>query len=645
MTATMKKTLPVLIPALVLWFILAFPYESFLFKTGNLSLFLFDWSFFMDSLSIPGGFLGWAGSFFTQFMLIPWFGALLWVVLLTAAGILTARIYDMPRSLIPVAAIPVALLIIGNMSVGYGIYVMRSQDHFFAPTLGYLLMLAIMYSTWHAGNVWKKMAVLTVSAFSGYWLAGIFALAGIAAAGIGSVFEPAGYSPASSRSGRFIPMLLATVLCIAVPYALYGLFTSYNLADSWSMGLPSVYSRSWNSSLRAPYWCLFVLAVVLSAIRPLFAKVSRTDRSLKILSIALTLAAIVPTYLFWYKDSNFRTELEMSAATEKQDWQKAVEIYRQASTGCVDKEKKTYSKLKDRLSRAGNEKSYERTLDRYEDRFFEPTRLMILYRDLALLKLDRALDSSFALRDGDKPQKSPVNISLTFQAGPEIYFNYGLVNMAYRWCLENQSQFGWSFHTLKYMAMHAVIMNEPEFADKFLDKLERTIFFKSWSRQQRQLSTDMSSMSQTMPYREVIPYMDFEDYLSMDGSNIETFLMLHFIKDRGTVKSPEFFRAAILWAMRSKDPGTFWDTFFRYYNSPREGKLPTHVQEALLLFNSMERTIAGIHFDGNILDRFESFQEYVIQNETTGGIEPFPAWLKFGNTYFYYYLFQDTEPF
>ena len=641
----MKKAVPILAVALVLWAVLAFGEKAFLLKNGDLSLFILDWSFLKSSLLIPGGFLGWVGSFFTQFLLVPWAGALLWVAMLTAAGILTVRVFKIPYQLAPVAAISVALLIIGNMSLGYGIYVMRDQDHFFAPTIGYLLILAILRMTWRCGRSWHQMAVLTASAFAGFWLAGVFALVGVAAAGIGTVFKPSGSKDTDSLLKRIAPLCLAIVLCIAVPFILYGLFTSYRLADSWTMGLPSVFSKSWTTSLRTPYWCLFGLTAVLSTAQPLFEKAVTWNRRLTAVQIALTAAAVVPTCLCWFRDSNFRTELEMSAAVEQYDWQKAADIYSKASVGIIDREKKAYADLKEKLSRAKDEASYERILDRYEDRFFEPTRLMVMYRDLALLKLDKALDTSFSMRDGARPQNAPTDIPLTFIAGPEIYFNYGLVNMAYRWCLENQSQFGWSFHTLRYMAMHAVIMNEPEFADKFLDKLDHTVFFRGWSRKQRLLSADANAMSREMPYCEVTPYMHFEDYLSMDGSKMEVYLMLHFIKDRGAKDSPEFNRAAMLWAMRSKDAGTFWDTFIRYYNSPREDKLPKHVQEAALLYNSIDRTIAGIRFDNQIQDRLASFQEYVRQGESQGGIEPFPAWQKFGDTFFYYYLFQNTEPF
>ncbi len=631
----MKKAVSISAAAILLWAVLVFCEKTFLLKNGDLSLFLFEWSFLRDSLLVPGGFLGWAGSFFTQFLLVPWFGAMLWVALLTAAGILTARLFDIPWQLAPVAAFPIALLIIGNMSLGYGIFAMRDQDHFFAPVLGFLLILAILYLSWHSEKAWSRIAVLAASAFIGYWLAGVFALVGVAAAGIGTV----------STAKRLVQPCLAAVLCIAVPFILFGLFTSYRFADSWTMGLPSVFSKTWTASVRTPYWCLSGLTVAMAAARPLFKRAAAWNRGKTIIHITLTAVAAVPICLCWFKDNNFRTELEMSAAADRYDWQEVVDIYRKASSGSIEKEKSAYRELKEKLSSAKDESSYERILDRYEKRFFEPTRLMVLYKDLALLKLDRALDSSFSMRDGAKAQNTPVDLPLTFQAGPQIYFNYGLVNMTYRWCLENQSQFGWSFQTLRYMSMHAVAMTEPEFADKFLDKLDHTIFFRKWSREQRQLAADAEAMTKEMPYREIVPYMDFEDYLSMDGSKMEMYLMLHFIKDRGAKDSPEFNRAAMLWAMRSKDAGTFWDTFIRYYNSPRNGKLPTHVQEAALLYNSIDRTIAGIRFDSDIQNRLASFQEYVGQSEASGGAEPFPAWLKFGDTFFYYYLFQDTEPF
>lgn len=637
MSVHIKKAIPVLTTVIVLWAVLAFAQRAFLYKNGDLSLFLFDWTFFKESFLIPGGFLGMLGSFFTQFLYIPWFGALLWTILLLITEILIVGILRIPPRLATVATIPVALIIIANMSLGYGIFIMRSQDYFFAPVIGYIFILTIMGATWQTDRTWIRLTILTVSAFAGYCLAGIYALVGVAAAGIGLAVSAKGWK-------RYAAPAFSILLCIAAPLILYGLFTTYRLADSWFMGIPSVNSKPWTAAMRLPYWFLFGTTIVLASLRGLFVK-ARSGKQVPVaVHIGIVAISICATVLFWFKDPNFKTELEMSIAADQYDWQAVTDIFKEASLKDIEKEKKTFLKMKEELNGATDEYSYNLVISKYEDCFFEPTRLMVVLRDLALLKQNKALDTAFSYRDGNKPQQSRGSIPVTIQAGPQIYLDYGIANLAYRWCLENHVQFGWSFSTLKYMAMHAVLMNETEFAAKFLDKLDKTLFYRKWSRSQRPLSHDAKAMSQSLPYKEILPYMCFDDRMSvMDGGDFELYLMHHFFEDRDSQATPEFDRAALLWAMNSKNTDMFWKAFAQYAGTSTDSKLPKHVQEITLLFNSLDKEDMGIPFDKEVLDVYANFQKSMQQNPYRSEYEAsFPLWQKFGRTYYYYYYFKHN---
>ena len=92
LSGQLLKYIPLLL-AVILWFLLSFQERYFLKKVEDLSIFLFDRLFIMESLKTPGGFLGLAGSFLTQFLYIPWIGALIWVSLLLLAYYLTIRVF------------------------------------------------------------------------------------------------------------------------------------------------------------------------------------------------------------------------------------------------------------------------------------------------------------------------------------------------------------------------------------------------------------------------------------------------------------------------------------------------------------------------------------------------------------------------
>lgn len=93
MLSFLKKWAPIIAAALVIWSVMTFANGDFLYRNGDLSLFIFGVDFLSESLNIPGGALSWLGSFFTQFLLIPWLGALLWVIMLFLAAAMTVRTF------------------------------------------------------------------------------------------------------------------------------------------------------------------------------------------------------------------------------------------------------------------------------------------------------------------------------------------------------------------------------------------------------------------------------------------------------------------------------------------------------------------------------------------------------------------------
>ena len=149
------------------------------------------------------------------------------------------------------------------------------------------------------------------------------------------------------------------------------------------------------------------------------------------------------------------------------------------------------------------------------------------------------------------------------------------------------------------------------YVEQFYDKLDKTLFFHKWSRTNRPLSRDSVLMAKAMPYSEIIPYMTFGDRMSTDATMAESYIVHHFTNDRDSLASPAFDRAALLFAMNSKDSKLFWKTLFEYLSTSDDEKLPKHVQEAALLFSSLENENLGIPFDKTVKDSFKSFQQNI----------------------------------
>ena len=624
------RLLPYILAA-ILWIVLVTYSQCYLKKVEDLSIFMFDWLFFKEAIQIPGGFLGVAGAFFTQFLYYPWLGAIIWIILLLSAYQLTIKALRISRGLQVLAIIPIALLVIGNMSVGYGVYLMREQDHFFAPLLGYMFALIPLLTIRNIKTSWRKLLFLTLWTAIGYSLAGTFALVGTLSASCLLLAERS-----ELRSNRIKLFAVGIALIILVPIITYNFYTTYRMADSWRMGLPTISQEVWNRAMRAP----FQLALLFI---PVFAVVSdriKDKTGTLAFRTSLYIIAVAAVWGFWFKDENFHTELAMSRAVDRYDWQQVIDIYTKVSDSHTKSDAKAYASRTKKLQGVSDPKTIEEIIYRFKDRFFEPTRVMILYRDLALLKSNRALDEAFTFKDGGRPQKSKTQIPISYQSGKQLYLQYGQVNMSYRWCLEDVIEHNWSFSTFKYLAMHCTIMQEKEFAYKYLNKLTKTIFYRKWAKKQLALSGDSTLMATSEPYKDILPYMCFEDRMSNDMVKSEVFIINHFLDKEPAHPSPEYDRAALLFAMRTQDIPRFWDRLRYYLITNDVQSLPHAVQEAALLYCSLENKTTDLPFDKTVRDSYDNFQKYVRSNPIRNMQESaYPYSQKFGKTFFYYYYF------
>ena len=628
------KYLPFIIAA-ILWLTLLFREQYYLKKVEDLSLFLFDWQFISDSFRIPGGFLGLAGSFFTQFLYLPWLGSLLWILLLLVIYQLTIRIFRIPDDYIPLALIPVALLIIGNMSLGYGVFFMREQDHFFAPALGYIVSLIPIVAIRRLNATWSKIVFLAFWTSIGFILFGVFAFTGTLAAALALLVQQE-----LTRKERIAIVTSAIALVVIIPLIIYSAYTSYRLGESWIMGLPSISDDDWTHAMRAPFQLALLCQIILALTHVILSSKPLTYTTSIIVRSATYIAVIAVTWAFWFNDENFHTELAMSEAVDRNDWNRTIEVFQKAADSHAKSDEKAYESRTRKIASAHSIQEITDIVERYSSRFFEPTRSMVLYRDLALLKTNRALDEAFTMKDGGRMQNSPHIVPMAWQSGRQFYLQYGLVNMSYRWCLEDVIEHDWSYSTLKYMTMHSVIMQEPELASKYINKLEKTIFYRKWALNQQTLKSDWDKMSAAEPYKSILPYMCFENQMSNDMIKTEMYLINHFLDNEPALATPEYDRAALLFAMRIQDIPRFWERLFYYIHSNDFDVLPRSVQEAAYLYGNLEKDGTQIPCEKSVEDGYDEFNRYV-QNHPIRSMKEseYPFYRKFGKTFFYFYYF------
>ena len=615
--------------AAVLWFVLTFQDGQILKKTENLSLFLSDYQFLKECMSIPGGFTGWTGAFLTQFLYLPWLGSLIWILLLLLSARLTVKAFSIPSRMAALAYIPAVAIISLNVSLGYGIFLMRGQDYFFSTVIGYISALLPLLIEKHLTSSWRIMLFRFVWITVGFMLFGSYALAGALASLILGI-----------RNRNVAVSCVTVALIIIMPLVLYNLYTTYRLADTLYLGLPQISVRDWYTRIHTPM--LIVLAYL-----PLMALVPfrRTDelkwsRNGILFNSTCYLLFAATVYLMHYCELTFRAEVAMSNAIDDLEWQKAVDIFNDAAKSHSKADARAYRSRTDELKGVSNPEQREEIIEKYSGRFYEPTRLMVLYRDLAMIKMDKALDYAFTMKDGAHKPVSTTLVPIVIQAGKQLYLHYGLENMCYRWCFEDIVALGMSVNSLKYLAMQSVATGQWALAGKYLDQLDKTMFHRKWADSQRALLGNPDKVSSTAPYDHILKLMCIDEKMSADLSKAELYLLSNFTSRRPQNATPEYDKVALFWAMRSLNDQQFWKWLSYYTKSNHVKALPIHVQEAALFYNSMQKMADNLPIDNKVSESFNAFMKYADTHNIRSVKESkYPYEQRFGHTFYFFYYF------
>lgn len=595
---------------IALWVVLTFFSYEFILKVEERSLFIFDSFWLKDFLFKPSGILTGISLFFTQFLHIPWLGALIWALLLTASAELTRKVYDIPVSLAALTYIPAAIFVTYNMSLGYLVYVMNLPGYFFMPVLGYLWALLTVTVMRKAEKATVSLIIFTIWGFAGYYIAGFYSMAGIVAACVDIALSD------RIRLCRLLPIAGAAVSIMLAPIAFAGA-TTYNMSLGWIIGMPEPDYGLTASRMQLP----LILAMSCLILAPIMKHMSKTPgKKITVIIQSAVLAAViaVPSAL-WYRDDNFKAELGMIRSVNNMEWEKAVDILDRLQT----KHEKDYS--------------------------WQPTRVLVLLKDLALIKTGQDGDRIYGFDNGCQRQKTDYDVPMSFQIGKILHLNYGIPGICNRWCGEESVLFGWNYLTIKYYAMIAIVLNDTELAKKYLDKLEHTLFYRKWAKEQLKILGDRDLVAKTSPYDTIIPLMCYDDKVLSDVEGSEMFLINHFNSPVPENSTPLYDRVALFYAMDSKQAPLFWTRFFLYLDSNNPSKIDRYYQEAAYLFSNLDHKemLEALPFDEKTKSLYKAFMQHasrVGMKSLEEARKAFPANLRH-TYYFYFYYVNELQMF
>ena len=210
-------------------------YEAdLLWKVQQHNVFLNSSLFFHQQMVVPGGMLSYLGAFFSQHFYYPWVGVIVicvwWLLLMW----LTKRAFFIPEKWMVLTLIPVAILLLANMELGYWVYVIKLRGFFYVPTLGVTAGTALLWAfRLLPEKLWVRAAFILLVALVGYPLMGVYASATVVLMGV-MVWRH------NANRGTQITLSLVALLSVLFIPLLYYHFVYYetNLSDIYTAALP-----------------------------------------------------------------------------------------------------------------------------------------------------------------------------------------------------------------------------------------------------------------------------------------------------------------------------------------------------------------------------------------------------------------------
>ena len=601
----MKEKLRLLGPAILVVGLLAtayflLTYESdYLWKAQELNLFLDTPLFLRQQMVSSGWLISWLGAYFTEFfyhealgvgMLCAW-----WAVLMLVIG----RTFRIPMKWSVVLLIPVAALLLTIVDLGYWLYYLKLKGHFFAATIGTTIaVLSVWGFRLLPRRFFLRPVFIVVSTGVLYPLIGFYGLLAALLMGI-LVWR----LKDMNTTDRVVSTVVAGLSIAFWPLMYYNyVFCQTNMDNILWTGLPIFVINEETPAYYIPYYVLVASLVAMAVMyRTDWQKAVKRPLIWAACQVLIVGAVVYGVQRFWYKDYNFHKELRMQRLLEAQDW-----------NGIL------------------SEAAYAPD---------EPTRAIVMMKNLALFRLGRQGDEMYHYKTGAKASDTPLPVNMSQIVGRSIYYHYGLLNYCYRWCLEDGVEMGWKVEYLKYLTRCALLNGEERVTHKYIDMLKHTRYHREWAEHYEKFIGNEKAQRAEKEFDQIFHLMTSEDVLTSDNALVEKFLMNQFLYTNSD--DPLFQEQALISALWMKDIQLFWPCFFQYATTHKGVHMPIHFQEAAYLYGHLEKAvdISKMPFDESVV---RSYNEFMDMAQKCAGMTEAQMrdafYSRFGNTFYYEYF-------
>ena len=392
-----------------------------LYTAQDRSEFIFGTPFFHTLMSKPFGLMQYVGAWLTQLCYRPSLGASIMMIIWTLIFYVGTKAFRLQESASALMLLPVACLLASVVDLGYWIYISTIRGYWFSQSVGYLVMLLLLWAAhctprkWHL--TWYLIAVCI------YPILGWFALLFVLCLAFTDKLTWREYL------GLFLLIFTASIWHTQC-------YSNLRLNDVVMAGFPRFETPMDTSKhLSIPFWVLGVVSVFIPICGRYLAK--------WFVPVLCAAAGIIFTCTLMFHDRNYIDEMRMVRYASNDNWQAVLQI--------AEENKK-------------------------------PTSTMVFIKNIALMNEGDLLDRSFKLGNNAVNITNPdtLHVTLLDIASPLVYYNYGMMNEAIRLNFENAIQAGFSPFYLKMLARCALAVGDQKLVERYTTILHHLPFYGNW---------------------------------------------------------------------------------------------------------------------------------------------------------------------
>ena len=395
--------------------------QEVFFTAHDRSEFIFGTPFFYTLMSKPFGLMQYVGAWLTQLFCIPAVGTSILVVIWVGIYIVGAKAFRLQGSASALMLLPVACLLVSVVDLGYWIYVSTIRGYWFSQSVGYLVMLLLLWAARCTPRKWHIIWYLFT--FCIYPVLGWFALLFVLCLAVSE----------KTTWREFVGIIL---LAFTASIWHTQFYSNLKYDDVVMAGLPRFETPSDSTPhLSYPFWLLGAASVLISLGSKYLAK--------WFVPVLCTAAGIFYTYSQMYYDKNYIDEMRMVRYAEDDNWNEVLNL--------AEENKK-------------------------------PTSTMMFIKNIALMNEGGLLDRSFKLGNDAANLYNPDSLHVTLLdiASPLVYYNYGMINEAIRLSFENAIQAGFSPFYLKMLTRCALAAGDKKLVERYTTILHHRPFYDNW---------------------------------------------------------------------------------------------------------------------------------------------------------------------